>query len=73
MTDSLTQLVAKLQAKLLGDSTTFLTATFTSAIQQALLKLNLAIPQRATVITCSVWMPGKNLTRKNDKSSCVCP
>jgi hypothetical protein len=48
MSDSLTQLVTKLQALLLGDSTTFSTASCTAAIRQALLKLNLAIPQRAT-------------------------
>jgi hypothetical protein len=47
MTDTLTQLITKLQALLLGDSTTFSTATCTAAIRQALKDLNLAIPQHA--------------------------
>jgi hypothetical protein len=47
MTDTLTQLVAKLQALLLGDSTTFSTATCTAAIRQALKQLNLTIPAHA--------------------------
>src|SRR5512136_613877 len=47
MSDTLAQLITKLQALLLGDSTTFSTDTCTAAIRQALLKLNLAIPQRA--------------------------
>jgi hypothetical protein len=48
MSDTLAQLITKLQALLLGDSTTFSIDTCTAAIRQALLKLNLAIPQRAT-------------------------
>jgi hypothetical protein len=47
MTDTLAQLVTKLQALLLGDSTTFSTATCTAAIRQSLKDLNLAIPQHA--------------------------
>jgi hypothetical protein len=47
MTDTLTQLVTKLQALLLGDSTTFSTATCTAAIRQALKQLNLSIPGHA--------------------------
>src|SRR5512136_718316 len=47
MTDTLTQLVTKLQALLLGDSTTFTNATCTAAIRQALKELNLAIPYHA--------------------------
>lgn len=48
MSDTLTQLVAKLQALLLGDSTTFSTTTCTAAIRQALKQLNLTIPAHAT-------------------------
>lgn len=44
MSDTLTQLVTKLQALLLGDSTTFTTATCTAAIRQALKEINLGIP-----------------------------
>ena len=47
MADTLTQLITKLQALLLGDSTTFTTATCTAAIRQALKVLNLTIPQHA--------------------------
>ena len=47
MTDTLTQLIAKLQALLLGDSTTFSTATCTAAIRQALNDLNLRAPGHA--------------------------
>lgn len=47
MSDTLTQLVAKLQALLLGFSTTFSTATCTAAIRQALKTLNLAVPYHA--------------------------
>ncbi len=47
MTDTLTQLITKLQALLLGDSTTFTTATCTAAIRQALEVINLTTPQRA--------------------------
>ena len=44
MSDTLTQLIAKLQALLLGDSTTFTTATCTAAIRQAFKQLNMTIP-----------------------------
>jgi hypothetical protein len=47
MSDTLTQLVVKLQALLLGDATTFSTATCTAAIRQALKDLNLAVPAHA--------------------------
>ncbi len=47
MSDTLTQLVTKLQALLLGDSDTFSTATCTAAIRQALKQLNLTVPQHA--------------------------
>jgi hypothetical protein len=47
MADTLTQLVVKLQALLLGDATTFSTATCTAAVRQALKDINLAIPQHA--------------------------
>jgi hypothetical protein len=47
MTDTLTQLVTKLQALLLGDSTTFTTATCTAAIRQAFKQLNFAVPSHA--------------------------
>jgi hypothetical protein len=47
MADTLTQLVFKLQALLLGDATTFTTATCTAAIRQALKDLNLAVPMHA--------------------------
>jgi hypothetical protein len=47
MTDTLTELVTKLQALLLGDSTTFSTITCTAAIRQALKQLNLTIPAHA--------------------------
>jgi hypothetical protein len=54
MSDTLTQLVVKLQALLLGDSTTFSTATCTAAIRQALKDLNLAIPQHAAETIAAV-------------------
>jgi hypothetical protein len=44
MSDTLTQLVTKLQALLLGDSTTFSTATCTAAIRQAFKQLNFTVP-----------------------------
>jgi hypothetical protein len=47
MSDTLTQLVTKLQALLLGDATTFTTATCTAAIRQALKDLNLNTPYHA--------------------------
>ncbi len=47
MSDTLTQLVTKLQALLLGDADTFSTATCTAAIRQALKQLNLTVPQHA--------------------------
>ena len=47
MSDTLTQLTAKLQALLLGDVTTFSVATCTAAIRQALKDINLNIPQHA--------------------------
>ena len=47
MSDTLAQLVTKLQALLLGDSTTFSTDTCTAAIRQALNQLNLAVPCHA--------------------------
>jgi hypothetical protein len=47
VSDTLAQLITKLQALLLGDSDTFSTATCTAAIRQALKDLNLAIPQHA--------------------------
>jgi hypothetical protein len=48
MSDTLAQLITKLQALLLGDATTFSTATCTAAIRQALKNLNLSIPQHVT-------------------------
>lgn len=54
MTDTLTQLVVKLQALLLGDATTFTTATCTAAIRQALKDLNLAIPSHAADLVDAV-------------------
>ncbi len=47
MSDTLTQLTTKLQAMLLGDVTTFSTATCTAAIRQALLELNHQVPAHA--------------------------
>jgi hypothetical protein len=47
MSQTLTQLIANLQALLLGDSTTFTTATCTAAIRQAFLQLNMTIPAHA--------------------------
>jgi hypothetical protein len=47
MADTLTQLIVKLQALLLGDATTFTTATCTAAIRQALKDLNLSVPMHA--------------------------
>lgn len=47
MTDTLAQLIPKLQALLLDDGTLFSTATCTAAIRQALKDLNLAIPTHA--------------------------
>ena len=54
MTDTLTQLVTKLQALLLGDATTFTTATCTAAIRQALKDLNLSVPQHAADVIDAV-------------------
>jgi hypothetical protein len=47
MSDTLTQLIAKLQPLLLDDGTRFTTATCTSAIRQALKEFNLAAPIHA--------------------------
>ena len=47
MTDTLTQLVTKLQSLLLGDADTFSTATCTAAIRQTLKQLNFTVPQHA--------------------------
>jgi hypothetical protein len=47
MTDTLSQLIPKLQALLLGDTTTFSSATCTAAIRQALKELNLSVPRHA--------------------------
>ena len=44
MSDTLAQLVTKLQALLMGTSTTITTATCTAGIRQALLKMNLTVP-----------------------------
>lgn len=54
MSDTLTQLVTKLQALLLGDSTTFTTATCTAAIRQAFKDLNLSIPAHAAELVTAV-------------------
>ena len=54
MTDTLTQLVTKLQALLLGDSTTFTTATCTAAIRQAFKQLNMTVPSHAAEIVSAV-------------------
>jgi hypothetical protein len=54
MSDTLTQLIAKLQALLLGDATTFSTETCTAAIRQALNHLNLNIPQHAAETQAAV-------------------
>jgi hypothetical protein len=50
MADTLTQLIVKLQALLLGDSTTFTTATCTAAIRQAFKQLNMSVPGHAAEI-----------------------
>lgn len=47
MSDTLAQLVTKLQALLIGTATTVTTATCTAGIRQALLKMNLEAPQHA--------------------------
>jgi hypothetical protein len=56
MSDTLAQLITKLQALLLGDSTTFSTATCTAAIRQALLQLNMTVPaileETVDAVTC---------------------
>ena len=54
MTDTLTQLITKLQALLLGDSTTFSTATCTAAIRQAFKQLNFAVPMHAAELVDAV-------------------
>jgi hypothetical protein len=54
MSDTLTQLVVKLQALLLGDSTTFTTATCTAAIRQAFKQLNMTVPAHAAEIVSAV-------------------
>lgn len=54
MSDTLAQLVTKLQALLLGDATTFSTATCTAAIRQALKSINLAIPSHAADLVTAV-------------------
>lgn len=54
MSDTLAQLVVKLQALLLGDATTFTTATCTAAIRQALKDLNLAVPAHAADLVDAV-------------------
>jgi hypothetical protein len=43
--DTLTQLIAKIQAQLLDNATLFTTATVTAAVRQALADINLAAPQ----------------------------
>jgi hypothetical protein len=54
MTDTLAQLVTKLQALLMGTSTTITTATCTAGIRQALLKINMAAPQHAAEVVDAV-------------------
>jgi hypothetical protein len=54
MTDTLTQLVVKLQALLLGDTTTFSTATCTAAIRQAFKQLNFTVPQHVAATMAAV-------------------
>ena len=54
MADTLTQLVTKLQALLLGDTTTFTTATCTAAIRQTLKSMNLAMPMHAAETVAAV-------------------
>ena len=47
MSDTLTQLIAKIQAQLLDDGTRFTTATCTAALRAALKDFNLAAPVHA--------------------------
>ena len=49
MSDTLTQLIAKVQAQLLDDGTLFTTATVTAAARQALADINRAAPLQAAV------------------------
>lgn len=54
MSDTLAQLVTKLQALLMGSATTISTATCTAGIRQALLKINLAAPHHAAEVIDAV-------------------
>ena len=54
MTDTLAQLITKLQALLIGTPTTITTATCTAGIRQALLKMNLEAPQHAAELIDAV-------------------
>jgi hypothetical protein len=54
MADTLTQLIAKVQAQLLDNATLFTTATCTAALRQALADLNKSVPQNATALITAV-------------------
>ncbi len=54
MPDTLTQLIAKVQAQLLDNGTLFTAATVTAAARQALADLNRAIPDNAAVTITAV-------------------
>lgn len=54
MSDSLTQLVSKVQAILLDDGTLFTTATITAAMRQALTEFNRVSPQHAAITITGV-------------------
>ena len=54
MADTLTQLIAKVQAQLIDAGTLFTTPTITAAMRQALADINLAIPQNAAVVITAI-------------------
>ncbi len=54
MADTLTQLIAKVQAQLIDGGTLFNAATVTAAMRQALADINKAVPQNAAVILTSI-------------------
>src|SRR5512140_622777 len=54
MSDTLTQLIAKVQAQLLDNATLFTTATVTAATRQALADLNITVPQNAVVLITAI-------------------
>ena len=54
MPDTLTQLIAKVQAQLLDNGTLFTTPTITAAMRQALADLNKAVPQNAAITVAGI-------------------